>query len=55
MKSSAIRQALVVNLLLTIMCIVLLVGALLIPSSRAGVHPAHAGIMLIAHPYQNIA
>jgi hypothetical protein len=53
MNSSVIRQALVASLLITIMCIALLVGALMIPSSIAGGHSSRTGTMLIAPPFQH--
>jgi len=55
MNSILIRQTMVGSLLVAILWIAPLVGALLILSSIAGVHPAHTGIMLIAPPYQKRA
>ena len=55
MQNVLIRQTMVGSLLVAILWIALLVGALLILSSMAGVHPAHTGIMLIAPPYQKNA
>jgi hypothetical protein len=52
MNSSVIRQTIVASFLLTIMCIVLLVGAMLIYINIAGGHVNHTGTMLIAPPYQ---
>jgi hypothetical protein len=51
MNSSVIRQVIMVSLLITVMCIVLLVGALLILNSIA---VNHTGTMLIAPPYQHL-
>jgi hypothetical protein len=53
MNSSVIRQVIVTSLLVTVMCIALLVGALLISNSIAAGHSSRTGIMLIAHPYQH--
>jgi hypothetical protein len=50
MSSTLIRQTIVVSWLVAILCIALLVGMLLL-HSRAGAHPAHTGIMIIAPPY----
>jgi len=50
MNSTWIRQTIVVSWLVAILCIALLVGLLLLPSSMAGAHPAHTGIMIIAPP-----
>jgi|GEM_PF-4634324 len=52
MQNVLIRQTMVGSLLVAIIWIGLLVGAFLILSSMAGAHPAHAGIMLLAPPYQ---
>jgi hypothetical protein len=53
MNSSVIRQTIVASLLVTVMCIALLVGAHLLPSSIAGGHANHTSTMLIAPPYQH--
>jgi hypothetical protein len=52
MNSILIRQTIVGSLLVATIWIALLVSALLILDSIAGVHPAHTGIMHIAPPYQ---
>jgi hypothetical protein len=52
MKSILIRQVLVTFLLITIVCIALLVGSLLIPNSRAAGHATQTGTMLVAPAYQ---
>ena len=51
MNSSVLRQVIVFSLLVTVMCVALLVGALLILPSIAG---NHTGTMLIAPPYQHL-
>ena len=54
MSSSVIRQVIVFSLLVTIMCVALLVGTLLIVISIAGGHANQTGTMLIAPPYQHL-
>jgi hypothetical protein len=53
MNSKMIRQALVTSFLITVMCIALLVGALLIPHSIGTRHANNVGTMLIAPAYQH--
>ena len=47
------RQTLVASLLVTIMCIMLLIGAVLISSSITEGHATNTGTMLIAPAYQH--
>jgi hypothetical protein len=51
MKSIVIRQVIVFSLLVTVMCVAMLVGTLLILNSEAA---THTGTMLIAPPYQHL-
>jgi len=55
MQSVVIRQSMMESLLVAILWIALLVGAFLLRSSMAGVHPAHTGILLVVPPYQKRA
>ena len=52
MNSTLIRQTIGISRLVAIVWIALLVGVLLLHISKAGAHPAHTGIMLIAPPYR---
>ena len=50
MKRRVIRQAVVVSILGTLLCVAFLLGVLLVLTSIAGTHPSQTGIMLIASP-----
>ncbi|HEX6556376.1 MAG TPA: hypothetical protein VF026_26695 [Ktedonobacteraceae bacterium] len=51
MNRIVIRQAVVVSILGTLLCVALLLGVLLLLASIAETHPPQTGIMLIASPY----
>ncbi|HXZ03508.1 MAG TPA: hypothetical protein VEH81_01675 [Ktedonobacteraceae bacterium] len=53
MNINVTRQTLVASLLVTIMCIMLLIGAVLISSSITEGHATNTGTMLIAPAYQH--
>ncbi len=52
MNTIAIRQTVVVSILVALLCLAFLLGVLLVLSSFTGAPHSQAGIMLIAPPYR---